>query len=383
MIRISIDMTSVDSLHRKRGIGRYAQGLMQGFDALAGRGELRGFDLKLLRAPHQDSLSVELEHLEFTPIERRWLENRAAMWAENLATMDRLLPEGTELYHGTGMEQVTRKTPWIPTCHDIIPLLLSDAYLTGPKAPYHRAWWLAYLRSLRTHATRVIAISEHVKQTLVDAEVPADKIDVIHHGLSPYWGEADDAFAPALRLRSLRQEPFILFVGGFDQRKNYDKVLEALATLPEQARPTLAVVGTRGKKEQRLIDAQTSALNVGASVRYLEYVDDRELRWLYRNCAALIFPSTEEGWGFPIVEAMAAGTCVICADFGSMSEAAAGAAMTIDVNDPTAIAHAMDLVTRDASRRMSHVELGIERARSLGWDRCAGQVLETYDRALA
>lgn len=372
MLHVTLDATPLDTMHRDRGIGRYAQGLLTGFEQAARRDLLSTTCLTALRLEPPDAPSQAMRTRLIT---RRFTRGIMRMWSENLVRMDAWQPSPTHIYHASSMEGVARKTPWVATCHDLIPMLMPGEYLSSPGTRARRAWWPGYVRALTTRAARVIAISHHVKSTLTAHGVPEAKIDVIHHGLDPFWSEPAHT-RPAAQLRALAHEPYLLFIGGYDSRKNFDGLLLSLSLIPASRRPHLLAVGGRSKKERAHTQAVAKAS--GVRVRFLDYIDDLSLRFLYQHALALAFPSVEEGWGFPIVEAMAAGTPVICADFGSMSEAAAGAGIAVDVRQADALSHAIMHVCEDEALRARHSELGCARAAELTWLGCAQKMLKSW-----
>ena len=382
---ILLDATGLDTAHRTRGIGRYVQGLLEGLSALRGSGALP-FELTLLRspvrAPREEAKALQAQD-EGYPLATypRWIRAGATeMWLENLLRLDAYAPPGVALYHATGMEGLSRRLPWVATCHDLIPLVLRGEYLK-PHDLFGRLFWTSYARRLARSACRVVAISQHVKGYLVDRwQVPEARVDVSYHGLSPFWSDPDVAPPSSSVLLEAASEPFVLFVGGFDRRKNFGLVLQALSLLPASARPRLLVVGVRSG-EVRAQHAGLGAKLPGVDVRYLEYVDDPSLRWLYRRSLGLVFSSVEEGWGFPIVEAMAAGAPVLCADFGSMAEAGGGAAITVDVRSPEALSSGIARL-QDAETRSRAIALGKARVSSLHWESCARELVSTWEKAL-
>ena len=376
---VVLDTTPLDSGHRTRGLGRYVQGLLEGFTALERRGELP-VELILLRSSRGGTIADQLPFEKiFYP--RQIQRGAGLMCLENQLRIDRYLPERTALYHGTAMEGITRRFPWLATCHDLIPLLLRGPYLR-PWQLGQQLFWRTYAHNLRSRADHIVAISHHVKQTLVQQfKVDGAKVEVIHHGLSPFWSGEPGGAAAAPAVEQLKQVPFVLFVGGFDSRKNFDRATRALGRIPRVERPRLVVVGAR----ESLVKLRHLGLLLRCplDVTFLEYTDDGDLRWLYSRCRCLLFPSREEGWGFPIVEAMAAGAPVICADQGSMREAAGGAAVTVDVSSPEAISRAVQRLCTDRAFRQQHIEAGRTRALELTWEETARSTAEVYGRMLA
>ena len=378
---VVLDATALDSGHRTRGIGRYVQGLVQGFAALHRHGELDDLPLRLLRIagvqPTDEDRALPFERVDYKRIIRR---GASEMHIENRLTLDRALPPDTVMYHATAMEGCSQRYPWVATCHDLIPVLLRGSYLR-PWAVKERAFWSGYMRRLREDARLVIAISDHTRRTLIEtAGVPDDRIRVVHHGLTPFWFEAADCAGVSGTVRRAAERPFVLFVGGFDARKNFATLLAGLAMIPSTQRPRLLVAGHRTPTIRRRHGRIRGLRRLEAS--FFEYVSDEDLRFLYSRAVCLAFPSREEGWGFPIVEAMAVGTPVVCAAHGSMVEAAGGAAITCNVSRAEDIAHSIRALVESDDARSTAIEAGRTRARALTWEQCAREVAAVYREAL-
>lgn len=376
MKTVILDATPLDTGHRTRGIGRYVQGLICGFKELHASGDL-DICLKLLRVSEDgDTAPDDDGPFRAVPYKRTQRSAAARMHLENRLRLDRVLPPGASLYHATGMEGYSRRTPWVATCHDLIPLLLGRAYL--PRwALARRAFWRMYLTALKTSAARIIAISEHTRATLTDRfGVRPDRVDVVYHGLSPWFSEPADVPTVTDRIRTATDRPFVLFVGGFDPRKNFPLLVDALWQMPAADRPRLLVAGQRSLVH-RSAHGRLRRLRRLRHV-FLEFVSDVDLRFLYHRARCLAFPSHEEGWGFPIVEGMAAGAPVVCADFGSMAEAAGGAALTADVTRADALADALSRLCASDSLRLDRIRAGRSRVKTLRWQECARRVVDSY-----
>jgi glycosyltransferase involved in cell wall biosynthesis len=376
---VVLDATPLDTGHRTRGIGRYVQGLVEGFASLQADDALN-IDLRLLRAtPAGDSPFAEVHY------PRRVMTGATAMYVENRARLDRSLPADTALYHGTAMDGVCRTRPWVATCHDLIPLLIQWPYLK-PWNLSAQWFWRDYARRLATRADglrQIVATSAHVKGVLVDRfGVEEERVHVIHHGLSPFWSQPAAAEGVSARaLAAAEGGDFVLFVGGFDARKNLKTLLRALAIMPKGLRPRLVLAGVCSDTLRRKVKA--TALLTGLRVTFAGYVNDEDLRWLYSRARCLAFPSVEEGWGFPIVEAMAVGTPVVCARWGSMVEAAGGAAVTTDVKRFEDLSHSIRVVLESEATRAERVAAGKVRAAALTWGGYAERLQGVYGLALA
>jgi glycosyltransferase involved in cell wall biosynthesis len=209
-------------------------------------------------------------------------------------------------------------------------------------------------RSVR-QAARVIAVSERTRRDISRAYgVPESEIEVIHHGV-------DRVFRPV----EAPTRDYALLVGAIQDRKNPLAALEAAraAGLP------LVVAGP-------LRDEKLGEKLAQGGARLRGYVDRRELAALYANAACLVFPSRFEGFGLPVLEAMASGTPVVCADEPALREVAGDAAVLVDGN------RLEEGIERALAERAALVQAGLSRARLFSWEQAALRTLAVYRQAL-
>jgi alpha-1,3-rhamnosyl/mannosyltransferase len=182
----------------------------------------------------------------------------------------------------------------------------------------------------------------------------------------------DDRIAE-VRARYDLPADFILHVGLVWGAKNFDVFPEVLARVNERRPLVLAHAG----KSYRWGDAEGSA-KVSPHLRELGFVPDDDLAALYRSAAALVFPSLYEGFGIPLLEAMAAGCPVVTSDWGAMKEVTAEAAVHVDSRRPEAIAGAVLALLEDPARRQALSEAGRRRAAGFTWDETARRTLAMF-----
>jgi glycosyltransferase involved in cell wall biosynthesis len=222
-------------------------------------------------------------------------------------------------------------------------------------------------RSVR-RAARVLAVSESTKRDLVDHYgVDERKVVVIPNGVDPL-------FAPDGE-RSERT-PYALFVGTLQPRKDPLAALEALALVPGDLR--LVMVGPdkgSGTEARRL----ASRLGLNGRVEFAGHIEKQKLAELYRGADCLVFPSRYEGFGLPVVEAMASGTPVVAAASGSVPEVAGDAAVLVEPGNPAALAGGIERALADRERL---VRAGLERAGLYSWAETARRTLDVYRELL-
>jgi glycosyltransferase involved in cell wall biosynthesis len=284
---------------------------------------------------------------------------------------------GVDLLHSLASSAPARvPVPQVVTIHDV-------NYATAPQA--HTAAMRAGQRVVvplaARAADRIIAVSAFARDALV-AELRVDpaRVDVVHNGGGLPPGPATPE--PELRERlALGDAPFVLSVSARRPHKNLERLVAALGRLRAQQVPLLVVPGYPTAFDAELMRVATER-GVAERVRLLGWVDDPDLEGLYRAAALFAFPSLAEGFGLPVLEAMARGVPVACARASSLPEVAGDAARYFDPLDIDAIAAALDelLADREAAARLA--QAGPERARRFTWERAARGTLCSYERTL-
>jgi glycosyltransferase involved in cell wall biosynthesis len=255
------------------------------------------------------------------------------------------------------------QTPVVLSVHDV-------SYARHPEwYPYRRdpvrRWF--YRRSARRAAV-IVTISEFSRQEIVAAYgIAPERIIVTPLGVS-------EIFRPATTARA--EAPFLLHVGDLHARRNLGIVVRALARLP-QPRPTLVLAGVdRGVAHQLLDDA--TRLGVRDAIDIRGRVSDAELVTLYQQCAALVYPSRYEGFGFPLVEAMACGAPVIASNASAIPEVVGSAAVLLDPDDEAGFADAIARVLGEPAHAADLRARGLARAAQFTWEKTAARTLEAY-----
>jgi glycosyltransferase involved in cell wall biosynthesis len=251
--------------------------------------------------------------------------------------------------------------PTVVTLGDAIPWT-NPRWLTPAHALHARLVLAPALRQ----AAAVVVPSKHTRSELLRVVRGLDPERVV---VTP-WG-VDERFSPGRGPEGAT--PYLLAVGTLQPRKNLQAAVAALERLDTDHR--LVVVGPRGWHD----DALMARLRRDR-VEVLGHVSDAELVTLYRGAACLVFPSLSEGFGFPLVEAMACGTPVVCADAGSLPEVAGDAALIVPPHDHAALATAVAAVIADPAPWR---ERGRARAATFSWARCADQTMSVYREAAA
>jgi glycosyltransferase involved in cell wall biosynthesis len=372
--RLLFDLTPLDTPSGPRGIGRYIRELALGLSELPhealGGIELVGLtslgwdgsstithDLAAFKGTPRDSLPTESEFYVWA------YRQRLALWraARRVgATAVHICdPHATPLFLGlAGVRKIV-------TCHDLVPTLFPDHYFDARDGG---AFVGARIERRRYRsADLVVAISDATRRDVCTLlGMPPERVVRVHNGVDLARWEAPPLAeaAPVLARLGLEGCPFVLYVGGADWRKNAEGMIEGLA----RARAggvdlDLAWAGPMSPGHTEAVRAAARQHGVAEHVRLLGFVPDDELGALYRSAVAHIIVSRAEGFGLTVVEAMASGCPVLTTRAGALAEVAGDAAITVDPEDPGAIAAALVRLVREPALRQDLILRGRARAR--------------------
>jgi glycosyltransferase involved in cell wall biosynthesis len=264
----------------------------------------------------------------------------------------------------------------VATIYDVIFLKKPECYPLG-----FRLYWNRALPASMERASAVIAMSAATAKDL-ESLLPAaqGKVHAVRTGVNP------SAFAPtpaeAERLRDKRavRSPYFLCVGNITRRKNVPVLLDAFESVRRQVRATLVLAGALEFGGGEVLER----VRRGAEgVTYLGRVADDELAALYQGALAFVYPSQDEGFGLPVLEAMASRVPVITTTGGALPEAAGDAALLVTPGSVGELAEALKRMAGDAALRAALVEKGLARVLEHTWGRTAAQTVEIYEKAAA
>ncbi|MGQ9584813.1 MAG: glycosyltransferase family 4 protein [Anaerolineae bacterium] len=264
----------------------------------------------------------------------------------------------------------------VVTVHDLAPLALQD--VGGRWRVASRLWTWALAGVLK--AARVIADSEFTRRELLRlTDYEPRRAVVVPAGVGQEFRPIPDkAFLAQVRARyHLSEGPILLHVGHGAPRKNLHGLLEAMALLPRYGLSGVQLVqvgAAFGSAEQTLI----SRLGLARRVHPLGFVPGGDLPALYNLADGLAFPSLYEGFGLPVLEAMACGTPVVCSNLASLPEVAGEAALSVDPRQVEALAEALARVLTDEPLRAELREAGLRRAAQFTWARTAAAMANVY-----
>lgn len=384
---VLVDLTPLDTTSRFRGIGHYVAYLGAALMALS-PSERQNLDIQGLVGLEGDILGPLNWPGSHEP--RYPSGSMPYIWDRRsrlVASLLRLRPR-PRLLHVTQNLGTPRGSflPRVITCHDLIRLVLHEQYLKASR-PYLEAYRLAEL-SRYALARRIIAVSQYTADDLMRVlAIPASRIDVVYHGVDtcrfrpPATPEEEASYHEQRRALGVHQRPYFLHVGATDPRKKSDLLLSAFARA-RLSDVELLFVGWLTSAQQAQIEAVWKAEGAPGSVRFLGFVPDESMAALMHGSLGLAFPSIYEGFGMPVLEAMAAGCPVITTAATCLGEVAGDAALLVKNNDFASLQSALVRLATEPSLRQQLIAAGLARASQFSWRNTALGTVDSYARAL-
>ncbi len=264
----------------------------------------------------------------------------------------------------------------VVTVHDLIYARFPDAH-TGIRDKGMRV----LVPSAARRSDRVIADSHSTREDLVELlGLARDRIDVVPLGLGAVRREQPLPERDVRTHLELGERAVVLSLSAKRPHKNLLALIGALAQIAPERRPVLVIPGYPTAHESEL-RARAAALGIAGDLRFPAWLSNAELEGLWSITRAFVFPSLYEGFGLPVLEAMARGVPVACSNASSLPEVAGEAALLFDPHDQAAIASAISRLLSDETLRARLQARGVARARQFTWERTARLTLESYARA--
>lgn len=375
-LRIGFDATS--AVRQGGGIGRYTRELLRALAAADTESHYR-----LIFASH--SIAHPLPplpsnfHPLHLPVDDIWL---VRIWHRaRLPLPVNWLTGPIDIFHSPDftLPPVRRETRTLLTVHDL-------SFIRDPESTTAvlREYLNAVVPRSVARADHVLADSLATRDDLVALyRTPPEKISVLYSGVhESFQPVTDPATLAAVRARyDLGDAPFILAVGTLQPRKNYVRLIRAFAAISNLQPPTpslqLVIAGGKGWLYDSIF-AEVKRLGLPDRVLFPGFVADADLPALYSAARVLAYPSTYEGFGLPMLEAMACGTPVVTSTASCLPEVAGDAALLVPPTDVDALAAALDRALADETLRADLIAKGRARARQFSWANSARQLLEIY-----
>lgn len=256
----------------------------------------------------------------------------------------------------------------IVICHDLVTLLNSKT------SWLHKQWYKILLRCM-ARAKSIICISESTRKDLLHfcPYIPGGKVKVVLNGIEQFWFDDLPVQLERSNIDTISGKKFFLMVGTDAWNKNFNAVILALQTFQQ---PDFWLVKIGGLSAAHQAELEKAGLQ--NRVIHIPNVSDTELKWLYKNTEALIFPSLHEGFGWPVLEAMACGCPVIASNTSSVPEVGGYVPLYIDPKKPDSIAQAIKRILNDPALKNELIALGKKRAEAFSWQATAEKIASAF-----
>ena len=353
--------------YNRTGIGRYIHNLIREFPQCTPA----DVELVLLQSRRERGAIAQEPSVRY----RKVVTPAHHPWEQWLLALE-VAAKGVDVLHSPD-HIAPRRFGW-----QSVVTILDVAFLAHPEA-YSAASLRYYTQVFRTlsRAARVITISDFTRDEVLNrVSIAPDKVKTIHLAVDPtFYPRSDDA-CESVKSRLEIPDSYFLVVGTIEARKNLERLVAAYALLPRKDRPRLVFAGGSGFHSDRVLEA-VQAHHLEDQVRFLGHVSDADLPMLYSGALCLLFPSRYEGFGLPILEAMACGCPVVTSNRGSMAEVAGDAAILVDPDSVEAMAEGISTLMENQSLRDDMIAKGHARVQQFSWRAAAEQTLAVYREA--
>lgn len=356
----------------KSGLGRYSRTLVEAMLPLLNEPPILFYN----EIAGRTQLFPAMEGLTQYKIKMGYKPWRMAVLAgqQFRVGFNRLVPEAT-LFHG--MEHLlmpVKNVPSVLTIHDLIYKIFPEHH---KKLNY---WYLNYAMPIFTkRADAIITISESSKRDIIEHyNTPPEKVHVIYEAPAKHFKPQSPEKVEGVRQKYNLPEQYLLVVGTIEPRKNYSRLVETLVRLREKHKDlTLVVVGARGWLVDDFFQTIDN-LNANEFVIFPGYVPDEDLPAVYAGATISVMSSVYEGFGLPILEAMASGSVVACSNTSSLPELGGTVAQYFDPYNVDHMVNVLDKVLDDSDLRQNLVTQGLVHVKKFSWQKTAQETLHVY-----
>jgi glycosyltransferase involved in cell wall biosynthesis len=380
VLKVGLDGRGLGNVNRLRGIGRYTARLME---ALARREEdIRFTVFGYGEGPGEGLLDPgTLQAMEWRGIPSLERLSYAGLLGEHLLMAREVERAGVDIFHGIDHNMTPfLRIPSIVTVHDLILLVLRGPYL-GPTAWF----WMQAHRLAARRARAVVAVSEN---TARDVErlwgISQADIAVVYEGVTPDYRPAPGGKeSEAACARYGVKRPYFLYLGGYDPRKNIHNMLLSFKRFQRASGGGFSMVlcGDSHGFDDYLQD-EVEELGLQEDIVFTGFVPENDLPFLYSAATAFVCLSLYEGFGLPLLEAMACGAPVLASRSSSIPEVVGDAGILVDPLEPAAIAAAMERLAHDRGFAAEMSARGLRRAAEFTWDGAAAAIIGLYDKVM-
>jgi glycosyltransferase involved in cell wall biosynthesis len=262
----------------------------------------------------------------------------------------------------------------VVTIHDCAFFDCPDGF-----TPSFVRWYQYLVPRLARRAARILTVSSFSRDRICELfRIAPEKVIIAPNGVSTHWRPAMKQDVVNIRARLGLEQPYVLYVGSIEPRKNLQRLLESWQQLgAAKSGLTLLLVGAQGR-----VFRDASFDQLPGDVRTTGFLPDADLRSLFTDAEAFVFPSLYEGFGLPVLEAMACGTPVLCSQAAALPEVAGDAALLVDPLDTESIADGLRRILTDHELRQTLRQRGFRRVAEFSWDATAQRVWDVLTTAL-
>ena len=364
---------------RAKGIGRYNQKLLEELEKLDSQNDYVVF----LRRENFDEFLPQKNNFKKVLADFRWYS-----WGEQLIFPFLIYRQKVDLMHFTHFNlPIFYFRPYVLTLHDLILQRFGTARGRLLGRLHYGFKNLAYkiiIKLAARRAQKIIAVSSYVKNDIVKMlDVSAKKIAVIYEG-APILDDGEEQIANSKEILNKYKikKPYLLYVGNAYPHKNLPRLIEAFKILKEKSQPNLQLALVGGEdyfyRQLKKKHCDNSGVCLSGGVIFTGFVSDNELKTLYEESSAYVFPSLCEGFGLPPLEAMARKTAVAASSETCLPEILGQAAHYFDAKSPVDIAAKINEVLFNEELRQKLVEKGLGQIKKYSWQKMAGEVLSVY-----
>lgn len=377
--RIGIDVTS--ALTQGGGIGRYTRELIRALVSINSTDELHFFSARLPDStPLTESLpsAVNVSYHP-APLSERWLYR---LWYRARLPVPVQWATGPlDLFHSPDfvLPPTSGSIPTLLTVHDLSFLHYPETF---PDALVN------YLNRIVpwsvNRATHILADSIATREDLLSLwQIPAEKVTVLYSGVNEQFRPLEDSrkIVAVRQKYGLEERPYVLAVGTVQPRKNYQMLIRAFRPVAMQLPYNLVFAGGKGWLDEEM-KSEVERQGLKERVRFTGFVADEDLPALYCGASMLVFPSLYEGFGLPVLEAMACGLPCIISDASSLPEVGGDAAIQLPPTNETMWAEAMLGLLTDENKQAEMIEAGFSQVRSFSWNKAARELMQVYNSLL-
>jgi glycosyltransferase involved in cell wall biosynthesis len=381
MMHIALDaqLVSDQESYRGAGVNNYSRQLLAALGAQRCAGKTPWQFSAFVHARRFDAPGVALNRTRL-PLQRP----AARIAWEQIVLPGALARARADLVHGlVNVLPLASRLPGVVTVHDL-------TFVRTPELlpPLKRAYQTWFARVSVARARKVIAVSRQTAADLGECfGVPAGRVTVVYNGVAPEFRPGPAEERAQFRIRKGLPMRYLLYLGTLEPRKNLELLVGAFARWRRQAAPEdravqLVLAGAKGWYYEEIF-RRVQELGLSDAVSFPGFIPAAELPDWYRGAEGFLYPSLMEGFGLPVLEAMACGVPVVCSQFPSLLEVAGNAALSVSAHDEEALAHAIQLLTGQPELRAALAAQGLARARMFTWRRCAEETIAVYERVLA